>query len=89
MDHGSGHQAKSLSIPENIVCLFLPPDRPEVNPIERLWQEVKDQLAWVLVAALDALEHRVETIIAQYSKAAIQSLTSYPYVVHAVHAIGS
>jgi transposase len=89
MDNGSCHKAKSLSIPENIVCLFLPPYSPELNPIERLWQDVKDQLAWVLAAALDELEHRVETIIAQYSKAAIQSLTSYPYFVHAVHAICS
>jgi hypothetical protein len=89
MDNGSCHKAKSLIIPENIVCLFLPPYSPELNPIERLWQDVKDQLAWVLVAALDELEHRVETIITQYSKAAIQSLTSYPYFVHAVNAMCS
>jgi DDE superfamily endonuclease len=89
MDNGSCHKATSLLIPENIVCLFFPPDSPELNPIERLWQAVKDQLAWVLVAALDALEHRVETIIAQYSNAAIRSLTAYPYFVHAVNAICS
>jgi transposase len=45
MDNGSCHKAKSLIIPENIVCLFLPPYSPELNPIERLWQDVKDQLA--------------------------------------------
>jgi transposase len=89
MDNGSCHKAKSLIIPENIVCLFLPPYSPELNPIERLWQDVKAQLAWVLVVALAELEHRVETIIAQYSKAAIRSLTAYPYFVHAVNAICS
>jgi transposase len=89
MDHGSCHKAKSLRIPENIICLSLPPYSPELNPIERLWQDVKEPLAWVFVAALDALEHRVETIIAQYAKAAMQLLTSYPYVVHAVHALCS
>jgi hypothetical protein len=89
MDNGSCHKAKSLLIPENIVCLFFPPYSPELNPIERLWQDVKDQLAWVLVAALDEWEHRVETIIAQYANAAIRSLTAYPYFVHAVNAICS
>jgi hypothetical protein len=89
MENGSYQKANSLRIPGHIVCLCFPPYSPELTPIERLWQDVKDQVAWVLVAALDELEHRVETIIAQYSRAAIQSLTSYPYVVHAVHAIGS
>jgi hypothetical protein len=89
MDQGRCHQAKSLSRPENLGCWFCPPSSPELHPIARLGQEVKDPLAWTLVAALEALDHRVATSIAQYAKAAMQSLTSYPYVVRAVHAIGS
>jgi transposase len=87
MDNGSCHKAKALVIPEQIVCLFLPPYSPELNPIERLWQDLKAQLAWLLVAQLEALERHVETIIRRYSRAAIQSLTSYPYFVHAVNAL--
>jgi transposase len=71
------------------VCLFLPPYSPERKPIERLWQEVKAQLAWVLPPRIEALEAQVETIIRQYAKATIQSLTSYPYVVQAVNALCS
>jgi len=44
LDKGRFHQAKSLKIPENIVFLFLPPYSPELNPIERLWQDIKDKL---------------------------------------------
>jgi hypothetical protein len=51
MDPGSGHQATSLVIPAHVVCLFFPSYRPELNPIERLWRELNDQLAWVLAAA--------------------------------------
>jgi transposase len=87
MDNGSCHKAKALVIPAQIVCLFLPPYSPELNPIERLWQDLKAQLAWLLVAQLEALEQHVETILRQYSRAAIQSLTSYPYFVHAVNAL--
>jgi transposase len=89
MDNGSCHTAKSLEMPENLVCLFLPPYSPELNPIERLWQDVKAQLAWVLAAALDDLEHHIEHIITRYSKAAIQTLTAYPYFVAAVNALYS
>jgi transposase len=89
MDNGSGHTAKALVIPAHIVCLFLPPSSPELHPIERLWQDLNARLAWLLVAQLEALERHVETILRQYSRAAIQSLTSYPYVVHAVNALFS
>jgi transposase len=89
MDNGSCHKAKSLLMPDNVVCLFLPPYSPELNPIERLWRDVKDQLGWVLAAQIEALEHQVETILRRYSKAAIQSLTAYPYVVQAVNALCS
>jgi DDE superfamily endonuclease len=43
MDNGSCHTATSLILPDNVVCLFMPPYSPELNPIERLWREMKDQ----------------------------------------------
>jgi transposase len=87
MDNGSCHTAKSLVIPEHMVCLFLPPYSPELNPIERLWRDVNDQLAWVRPATLDEVERRVDTSIPQYSKATGRSRTSSPYFGQAVHAL--
>ncbi len=87
MDNGSCHKAKSLVIPANVVCLFLPPYSPELNPIERLWRDMKDQLAWVLATKIEELEHYVEAIIRHYARAAIRSLTSYPYFVQATNAL--
>jgi transposase len=89
MDNGSCHSAKSLMIPGNVVCLFLPPYSPELNPIERLWQDVKAQLAWVVAAAIEELAHRVERILTHYSHATLRSLTAYPYFVRAVNAVCS
>jgi transposase len=89
MDNGSCHTAKSLRIPANVVCLFLPPYSPELNPIERLWQDVKEQLAWLLVAQIEELEHHVERILRQYATGMLQSLTSYAYFVQAVNALHS
>jgi transposase len=88
-ENGSWHTAKSLVIPHPVVCLFVPPYSPERNPLERLWQDVKQQLAWVVAPALHELAHRVAIIITHYSSAAIRSLTAYPSWVHAVKTVCS
>jgi transposase len=35
--------ANDLVIPENLTPIFLPPDPPELNAIERLWLYLKDR----------------------------------------------
>ena len=37
MDRAGSHIAKDLVIPANLTPLFLPPDSPELNGIERVW----------------------------------------------------
>jgi transposase len=89
MDNGSGHPATSWMIPENMVCRFLPPYSPELHPLARLWQEVKAPLAWVVAAAIEEWEHRVERLLTDDSHATLRSLTAYLYVVRAVNAVSS
>jgi transposase len=89
LGNGSCHTANALVIPDNVVCLCFPPYSPERNPIERLWQEMKAPLAWVLAAQSGELAHRVEAIIRRYSEAVIRSLTAFPSFVHAVNALYS
>ena len=89
LEKGRCQKAKSLVIPAHVVCLVWPPYRPELNPLERLWQDLKAQWAWVLAATIEAWEHQVETIIRRYTKATLQSLTAYPSVVQAVNALRS
>ena len=48
LDNSPGHQAGYITIPENVVLLFQPPHSPEVNMIERVWQEIKKWLKWEL-----------------------------------------
>jgi hypothetical protein len=35
-----------LTIPANVRLVFLPPCCPELNPIERVWRDLKDAIAW-------------------------------------------
>jgi len=44
-----------LKAPENIILLFQPAHCPELNPIERLWEHLKDCF-WQLFNNLDALK---------------------------------
>jgi hypothetical protein len=41
MDCASWHKSKNLKIPGNITIIYLPPYSPELNPVERLWQYIK------------------------------------------------
>jgi transposase len=46
LDHRGAHPAQHLTIPAHGRLVFFPPDAPELNPMERVWREVKDDLAW-------------------------------------------
>ena len=89
MDNSRAHTAKSLQIPENVALLFMPPASPELNPAERVWQDLKGQLAWITFDELAALEQEVIERLSAYDGATIQSLTSYPYLVDAIHVVCS
>ena len=45
LDNGAFHKARALRLPPNVGLLFLPPYAPELNPIERLWRDLKGWLA--------------------------------------------
>jgi hypothetical protein len=64
--------------------VLLPPSSPELNPIERLRQDLKERLAWVLVARRAEWAQQVATRRVPSAKALMQSFTAYPYVVQAV-----
>lgn len=41
VDGASWHRSYQLKIPTNIEIMYLPPYSPELNPVERLWNYVK------------------------------------------------
>jgi len=43
VDGASSHKSKTLNIPENIHLLCLPPYCPELNPVENLWDHVREK----------------------------------------------
>ncbi len=41
MDRAGWHTTGALSLPENLSLLFLPPKSPELNPVENIWQYIR------------------------------------------------
>ena len=42
LDQAGWHSTPKLAIPDNITLLFLPPKSPELNPVENIWQFMRD-----------------------------------------------
>jgi hypothetical protein len=83
IDNAPAHIAKALNIPSNVVLINLPPYCPELNPIERLWQDLKAKIARVastVNGSLSTLRDIVDGVIRDYTPAQLASLTDYPYL---------
>lgn len=82
-DRAGWHLSKKLVLPENISILPLPPYSPELNPVEHLWEEIREKgLANIAFESLDELEDKLcqkLKKIAQNTEL-IKSMTNFPYI---------
>ena len=58
LDNSGAHTARHIRWPAHVRCVWLPPYCPELNPIERFWRDLKDDLAWLQFTNLDAQQAR-------------------------------
>src|SRR5262245_18547280 len=87
IDNSGAHNAKRLKLPPNVALVFQPPASPELSPAERVGQDLKEQLAWMTFADLDVLEQELVERLNAYDADTLSALTSYPYLVQAIHLI--
>lgn len=87
LDNGRFHHAKSLVIPDNVVLMFLPPYSPELNPIERLWQDIKQKLFTQTYQTLDHMQQQLSVMIATFTKTAMAKITAFSYFINTANAI--
>lgn len=89
VDNAQAHHARDLTLPPNVALLFQPAYAPECNPTERVWLAIKDKLAWRCFDNLLALQDGLTPIIEGLDPATIRSLTAYPYILDAIHALAA
>jgi transposase len=80
LDNARFHLRKKTIVPKNTILIFLPPYSPELNPIERVWQFLKDKLAWQIFESIDELRSMIFTRIKSLENHTIKSLISYDYL---------
>ncbi|MBE9209842.1 IS630 family transposase [Nostoc sp. LEGE 06077] len=88
LDNGAFHLSQSLKIPENIILLFQPPHTPQVNPIERLWEEVKRYLSWECFGTLDELRADIWQRLEKLNTSIVASITGWGFILDALFVSG-
>lgn len=87
LDNGAFHKAAQLEIPPNIALLFIPPYSPELNPAEKMWRHIKDQIATIIFKTLDDLSDQLYAIVKNLSSSMIKSITGYHYYLNNYFAV--
>ena len=84
MDGAGWHRGQGLVVPENMRLLTLPPYSPELNPVEHLWDELREK--WFhnrVFDSIEALEDHLETGIRSMegSPEIVRSIVSWPWII--------
>jgi transposase len=67
LDKGRFHHSSRIKISDNILLIFQPPYSPELNPRERVWQHIKQELSWEVYDNLEEIKEKVRAFIENFS----------------------
>ena len=75
--------AVKLVVPKNVTLFFLPPDAPELNPKENLWDEIREKI--FKNHALKSIDEVCQKLTAailyiERNPQVVKSITSFPYI---------
>ena len=81
LDGAPSHKSK-LSLPETVKLQLLPPYSPELNPVERLFQELRKTLSNKVFACIEEVENLLKTALDKYWREpeSLIRLTFYPWM---------
>ena len=83
MDKAGWHVSKSLSIPENIRIIRQQAHNPELNPVEHVWDEVREKyFNNKALKTLDAVENTLckGFQYLMHNPGKLKSLTNYSFM---------
>jgi len=84
MDGAGWHKAKTLSMPDNVALIFLPPYSPELNPVEHIWDSIRENsFRNAVFNSIEAVEDQLMRSLATMEKnpASVASMTGFPWIV--------
>jgi transposase len=87
LDGAGWHQSESLQLPANLRLLRLPPYSPELNPVEHLWDELREKAFHNRVfESIDALEEHLTIALRamELDPPRVRSIVSWPWIMDAL-----
>lgn len=83
VDGASSHKSQELVVPENIALIGLPPYSPQLNPQERIWDELREKafpnrVFSTMAAVHEQLKNGLLNLCS--NPARITSITAWPWV---------
>ncbi len=87
LDGAGWHKSKSMTIPDNIRLLGLPPYSPERNPVEHLWDELREKhFHNRAFDSLDALENQLVEALhpLENSDERVKSICNWEWIIKAI-----
>lgn len=87
-DNAAWHKSKGLNIPANIEIFPLLPYTPELNPIEMIWDEVREKgFRNELFKSLKAVQARLcDTLLSlELDKKRVQSICGWDWIINAIY----
>jgi putative transposase len=70
-----------------VILLFQPAYSPEVNPIEKLWGYIKEQLKWLRFEQIEELRAAVQKELKKLMLEVIASLTGWQFILDAISVV--
>jgi transposase len=83
LDQAGWHKSADLQVPENIRLVYLPPYSPELNPVEHIWEYIRENdLPNKAFVSLDHLERTLCRSLNRLERdpELIKSMTNFPYL---------
>jgi transposase len=87
VDGAGCHQSKQLTLPDNIYLLKLPPYSPELNPVENLWDELREKSFGNLVFdSMSSLENHLEAALKNFELDLdrVKSIVSWSWIINSL-----
>lgn len=90
VDGAPSHRAIRLKVPENMALIRLPPYSPELNPVEHLWDEMREKgFANRVFDSMGAVITQMLISLSKWkaSPEAVQSLSGWPWILESLQSI--
>ena len=87
LDGAGWHDARALTVPDNVTLALLPPYSPELNPVERVWLYLRERFLSLRVlddteAIIDACCQAWIDLIAEPDR--MRTLCAYPWIMKVI-----